>query len=65
MMTITIELNDEEYGELLASANSQSITAEEMVRQSVLKGLERAKLMKSSMDYVLQKNAELYRRLAK
>jgi hypothetical protein len=65
MMTITIELNDEEYGELLASANSQSITAEEMVRQSVLKGLEHAKLMKSSMDYVLQKNAELYRRLAK
>jgi hypothetical protein len=65
MMTISIELNEEEYGELLAFASSQSITAQDLVRQSVLKDLERAKQMKSAMEYVLEKNAELYRRLAK
>jgi hypothetical protein len=71
MPTITIPISDEHLSQLQARAARRGITPEEMARVGVEEMLARPDAEDSEMadfdhmaDYVLKKNAELYRRLA-
>ena len=65
MSTITIEIPDDRLLRLKEAAARLGISAEELVRLSIDALLARPEEeFKSAMDYVLKKNADLYRRLA-
>jgi antitoxin FitA len=65
MTTITITLPDERLRALQQAAAQLKITPEELVRVSVEELLTLpVEEFQDAIDYVLAKNAELYRRLA-
>ncbi|MBC7261190.1 MAG: DNA-binding protein [Chloroflexi bacterium] len=65
MSTITISLSDERFQKLQEIAMRFQVAPEELVRISVEDLLGRPEEeFRRALNYVLQKNAELYRRLA-
>lgn len=65
MTTITIALPDDHLVKLKEKASHLHIPPEELVRVSVEELLTRPdESFEAAVDYVLKKNAELYRRLA-
>ena len=65
MTTITITLSDERLRELKETASQLNVSPEELVRVSIEELLSRpAEAFQYTVDYVLKKNTELYKRLA-
>jgi predicted transcriptional regulator len=65
MTTITITLTDERLQKLREIATRFQVAPEELVRVSVEELLTRPEEdFRRALDYVLNKNAELYRQLA-
>ena len=65
MVTITIELSEEQLRYLSEIARQLGIRPEELVRASIQDLLARPdQAFEQAVSYVLEKNAELYRRLA-
>ena len=65
MDTITIALPDDRWLELKERAARYRVSPEELVRVSVEELISRPdEAMQDAVEYVLRKNAELYRRLA-
>jgi predicted transcriptional regulator len=65
MTTITITLTDERLEKLKEIAMRFQVAPEELVRVSVEEPLTRPEEdFRRALDYVLNKNAELYRQLA-
>ncbi|MGD0093696.1 MAG: DNA-binding protein [Planctomycetota bacterium] len=65
MSSITISLPDERLAKLQEIAARCSVTPEELARVSIEELLSRPEeSFRDAAQYVLQKNAELYRRLA-
>ena len=65
MVTITISLPEARAQKLNEIANRFSVDPEELVRVSIEELLARPQEdFRQALEYVLQKNAELYRRLA-
>jgi hypothetical protein len=65
MTTIAVSLTEERLAKLRTWAEQTGLTPEEFLRQHVEKLLDwRDEQFREAVDYVLQKNAEIYRRLA-
>ncbi len=65
MNTITITLSDERLAKLREVAARYSVTPEDLARVSIEELLAQPEeTFQAAADYVLKKNAELYRRLA-
>ena len=65
MTTITISLPDDHLQKLKEIATRFSVAPEELVRVSIEELLTRPEEdFRRALEYVLNKNAELYRRLA-
>ncbi|MBM2849174.1 MAG: hypothetical protein HW418_2116 [Anaerolineales bacterium] len=65
MTTITISLPDDRLQKLKEIATRFSVAPEELVRVSIEELLTRPEEdFRRALEYVLSKNAELYRRLA-
>jgi hypothetical protein len=65
MTTITIPLSDDRLAQLRARAEQTGLTPEEFLRRRVEQLLDRPdEPFRQAAAYVVQKNAELYRRLA-
>ena len=64
MSTIAIEFSSEQIQRLNTVAARRSVTVEELVRQLADEGTTRDEAVESASQYVLKKNADLYRRLA-
>lgn len=64
MSTVTFQMDDQKAGRLAAYARARGITVEELLRQIVEDFLSRQQDFEVSAEYVVNKNAELYRRLA-
>lgn len=65
MTAITVSLPDERLKELRTKARRLDVQPEELVRASIDALLsEPDEVLQKAMEHVLQKNAELYRRLA-
>jgi predicted transcriptional regulator len=65
MTTLTITLPDERLRELKETASQMKVSPEELVYASIEDLLTRpADAFQRAVDHVLQKNAELYKRLA-
>ncbi len=65
MTTITVALPDDRLRQLKEMAQTFGITPEELVQVSIEELLNRPEdTFRQAVDYVLKKNAELYRRLA-
>ena len=65
MSTITITLSDERLLRLRELAKEAKLAPEDLIRASIEEWLSRPKDdFARAANYVLQKNAELYRRLA-
>lgn len=64
MTTVTIVLSDDRLQKLQQIATRFHVTPEELVRVSIEELLSRPEEeFRKALDYVLQKNAELYQRL--
>ncbi len=65
MSTLTINLTDDRLRALQKLSNRLKVSPEELVRLSIEDILTRPEeTFQSAMDYVLEKNSELYQRLA-
>jgi len=65
MTTVTVALADERVSRLEQLATSLGVSSDELVRVSIEELLTRPEeAFRQAADYVLKKNAELYRRLA-
>jgi hypothetical protein len=65
METITVALSDDRLSQLKEKAIKYSVSPEELVQASIEDLLSRPdEALRDAVDYVLNKNAELYRRLA-
>jgi len=64
MTALTIQLTDERLTRLKSAAEKLGLTIESYVERSIESALERKESISSTFDYILQKNTELYRRLA-
>lgn len=65
MTTITITLPDDRLQKLKEKASRLRVSPEELVRATVEELLDRPEEeFQRALEYVLNKNAELYRRLA-
>jgi antitoxin FitA len=65
MSTLTITLSDDRLAKLREIADRFNIKAEDLVRVSIEELLTRPEeSFQQAADYILNKNAELYRRLA-
>ena len=64
MTTVSLQLPDEKAERVRAAADELGIPLEVFVEQSLDAVLSRKQSLKVTFDYVLKKNAELYRRLA-
>lgn len=65
MSTYTVDLPATEAESLGRFAKKQGINETEMLRKIVAVFFERNAVVDSAMEYVLNKNEELYQRLAK
>ncbi len=65
MTMITIPLSEERLAQLRLRAEQSGVSAEEFLRRRVEQFLDQPdEHFQQAANYVLQKNAELYRRLA-
>ena len=65
MTSITIPLSDERVAQLRVWAEEAGLPPEEFLRRRIEQLLDRPdQQFQKAADYLLQKNAELYRRLA-
>src|SRR6266704_5752660 len=64
MTTITISIPDDHLKRLQEIADRLGITLEELLRAGIEQLLSQHETFQNAVDYVLTKNAELYRRLA-
>lgn len=65
MSTITVAIPDERLQRLREAAARLGVSPEDLVRVSIEDLLTRPdETLKSAVEHVLEKNAELYRRLA-
>lgn len=65
MSTLTITLSEDRFAKLQEIADRFNIKAEELARVSIEELLTRPEeTFQRAADYILQKNAELYQRLA-
>ena len=65
MEVITLQISEVERSELDQCARDLGLSAEELVRRSLMRVLSPTKLsFEEALQYTLEKNAELYRRLA-
>jgi hypothetical protein len=65
MTTITIQVSDDRFQELGELAESLGITPEQLVQANVEDMLAQPKEdFRQALSYVLEKNEELYKRLA-
>jgi hypothetical protein len=65
MTTITIQVSDERFQELGELAQSLGITLEQLVQANVEDMLAQPREdFRQALSYVLEKNEELYKRLA-
>ena len=65
MTTITIQVSDDRYRELGDLAESLGITLERLIQANVEDMLAQPKEdFRQALSYVLEKNEELYKRLA-
>lgn len=65
MNTLTFEVPEEQAVRLEAAARLEGLQLEELLRKLTTEFLDRREKFEVASEYVLQKNAELYRRLAK
>jgi hypothetical protein len=66
MVRISIELSPEEADQLREAARPLGIEAEKLARVALVDWLSRSRAdFEAAADYVLNKNKELYERLAK
>lgn len=65
MNSLTIDLPTEQFQHLHRLADRQGITPEDFVRQLATERLTRDETIDAATQYLLKKNAKLYRRLAK
>ena len=65
MSTLTFEVPDEQAERLNAVARKSGVPLDELLRRLTGEYLDRSESFDEAARYVLQKNAELYRRLAK
>jgi hypothetical protein len=65
MSTLTITLSDDRFAKLREIADRFNIRAEDLARVSIEELLTRPEeSFQQAADYILNKNAELYRRLS-
>ncbi|MCZ2343801.1 MAG: ribbon-helix-helix protein, CopG family [Bacteroidales bacterium] len=64
-MAITIDLTPDQTERLSDLAQQQGISTEELARQALLDLLDRRLTIDSATQYILHKNSQLYRRLAR
>ena len=64
-MTITIDLPPEKLSRLAEIAKERGVSTEDLARSELEEFLARQSEFVTAASYVLAKNAELYRRLAK
>jgi antitoxin FitA len=65
MSAITVPLSEEQLDQLRTLAEGAGLAPEELVRAGVEEWLSRPRPdFRTAIEYVLRKNAELYRRLA-
>jgi antitoxin FitA len=65
MPSVTVDLPEERFSALRARATTLGVAPEDLVRVSIEELLRRPQDdFQRAVDYVLQKNVELYRRLA-
>ncbi|QDV38748.1 DNA-binding protein [Tautonia plasticadhaerens] len=65
MATLTIELSEDQERQLLDRAREAGTTPEQLLRAGIAEWLARPRDdFSEAAEYVLEKNAELYRRLA-
>jgi hypothetical protein len=65
MSTITVELTDDSLSRLEEKASRLGVTTEDLVRACLEHLLSQPdESFQRALDYVLRKNADLYRRLA-
>ena len=64
MSTVTFQVEDEKAGQLADAARQRGVAVEELLRQITDDFLARKEGFEAAAQYVLAKNAELYRRLA-
>jgi predicted transcriptional regulator len=65
MTALTIELSEEQLATLRRLARDAQLPPQEVVQQTVAQWLDRqGEEFSAAADYVLKKNAELYKRLA-
>jgi hypothetical protein len=65
MSTLTFELPTEQAEALTREAERRNVRVEDLLRELAGDFLSRTQAFDSAARYVLDKNAELYRRLAK
>lgn len=65
MTVLTVPIDENRLQEIQEAAAAQGMPVEEMVRRSIDEYMNRRKDFVDSARYVLEKNAELYRRLAR
>jgi hypothetical protein len=65
MSTVTFQIEEDKAERLAEAARARGVAVEELLRQLTDDFLARKESFASAAKYVLEKNAELYRRLAK
>lgn len=65
MASLTITLKEDQLGRLRKIADELGVSMEDVVQSTLDEYLTRRERFHQAADYVLDKNAELYRRLAK
>ncbi len=65
MSTFTLQLPDEQAAKLSEVAQNEGVEVAELLRRIADEYLERRAAFDTAAGYVLRKNKELYRRLAK
>jgi hypothetical protein len=64
MSTLTFQIEEQKAGKLAEAARERGVDVEELLRRITEDFLSRKEGFEAAAKYVLQKNAELYRRLA-
>lgn len=64
-MSLTIEISTEQFEDLRRIAEAAGESVDHCVRREIEAMIERRRSFREAADYVLQKNADLYRRLAR
>lgn len=63
-MTLTLKLNEEQSSQLAEDAKSLGKPIEEIALRGIDDYVRRKKLIRTSMNKIMEENSELYRRLA-